>query len=221
MKKMISTGNDIISLNFTDKVRTNDPKFYRRILADSEGCLYNLKFPHLPFEIFVWLFWSVKESAYKYLQRLTPELVFSPKKFDVTSLQLPEGYEITSFELNQMERTGFPDKSIKGTVNYGTHRLHFRSVVKKEFIMSVVNGNENFDNIFWGIKSIEKSDPEHQSKAVRELVMNRFKSSYRTNNIAINKNKHGFPVIAERNKEIPIPVSLSHHYHLVAYSYPS
>ena len=215
---MISTGNDIIFLSATDNARTSEKRFYTRILTDSELHLYNLEFSYLSLEIFVWLLWSVKESAFKYLQRLTPELVFSPKKFVVTHLQFPEGYEITSFKSTQIEDTGFADQSIRGIINNGIDQLHFRSLVKKELIMSVVNADSNFDSISWGIKSIEKSDSDYQSTAVRNFLINKLKNNYCSDDFGIEKSRHGFPLITKSGEEIFIPVSLSHHYHLVAYS---
>ena len=218
MKKTISAGNDIIFLNALDNSKAGEKRFYDKIITDSELHLYHVSFLHLTISNFVWLLWSVKESAYKYLQRLTPELVFSPKKFIVTNLQFPEGHRITSFKLNQIEETGFRNKSIQGIINYETDQLHFRSLLKKQLIMTVVNGDESFDRISWGIKSIEKCEAEYQSTAVRDFLLDKLKSNYCSADFEVKKSRHGFPLITKSGEETFIPISLSHHYHFVAYS---
>ena len=68
---MISTGNDIVALGLINKQRTCEPRFYSKILSASEQALYHQsEFTALPFEHYVWLLWSVKESTYKFLKRL-------------------------------------------------------------------------------------------------------------------------------------------------------
>src|ERR1700740_2467205 len=85
---MISAGNDVVSLAAIDITRTNQHKFYSKILSDSEIPLYNeFSLAQIPFEHFVWLLWSIKESAYKFLQRNNPGLIFTPVKFVVNDLQ--------------------------------------------------------------------------------------------------------------------------------------
>jgi len=68
---MTRGGNDIVSLQAINRTRTRQPRFYSKILADSELTLYKEGgFAAIPFEIFVWLCWSIKESAFKYLHTL-------------------------------------------------------------------------------------------------------------------------------------------------------
>ena len=64
---MISAGNDIAALAKVNKERIPQPRFYSKILSDSERALYHQpQLTILPFENYVWLLWSVKESVYKY-----------------------------------------------------------------------------------------------------------------------------------------------------------
>src|ERR1700691_5688102 len=101
---MISAGNDIISLNAINITRTKQEKFYSKILSPTEKELYNqAEFTTIPFENFVWLLWSIKESAYKYLKRNNPGLVFIPIKFTVKQLLIPHGYISTNFGARQLE----------------------------------------------------------------------------------------------------------------------
>ena len=72
---MISAGNDIVSLTATNVTRTKSPEFYSKIISPAEKALFDtLDQEVLPFHRFVWLLWSVKESAFKYLHRLDPIL---------------------------------------------------------------------------------------------------------------------------------------------------
>ena len=83
---MLGTGNDIVALAAINVERTRQSNFYSKILSLSEQQLYNELQSQLPFENFVWLAWSVKESAYKFLKRFMPDLVFSPTKIMITNL---------------------------------------------------------------------------------------------------------------------------------------
>jgi phosphopantetheinyl transferase (holo-ACP synthase) len=118
---MISTGNDIIALKTINIARTKQKNFYRKIISTSEKDLYDRQFSdNLPFDVFVWLLWSVKESVYKYLQRITPELVFSPTKIIITQLALPADNFVEQFE-----GRGFDEISVyKGIVSFGDHALY-------------------------------------------------------------------------------------------------
>jgi phosphopantetheinyl transferase (holo-ACP synthase) len=218
---MTSTGNDIISLNAINVARTNQPQFYSKILSDTEKDLYNQPgFVAIPFENFVWLLWSIKESAYKYLQRKDPGLIFHPVKFIVKQLQVPFGHTVTNCEAIETEGADFDDQTVlKGVITYGPDTLYSRSLIYTELILSVVNDNQNFENTFWGVKLIDKCGPDHQSTEVRRCLVNRLKRLFPESNPIIVKSPHGFPVILnKKNEEADIPVSLSHHDDMVAYA---
>jgi len=218
---MNSTGNDIVSLNAIDITRTKQYRFYSKILSTTEKELYrNAKFTAIPFENFVWLLWSIKESAFKYLQRIRPDLIFSPTKFVVKQLHLLSDPIITNFEAKQTEGIGFDGKdSINGMIAFGAYILYSKSLIYNELIVSVVNCDENFENTAWGIKLIDKSDPHCQSMEVRTLLVNKLNSLFSADNISIGKNSNGVPTVMKENKTLPISVSLSHHDRLVAYSF--
>jgi phosphopantetheinyl transferase (holo-ACP synthase) len=213
---MISTGNDIVALKAINIARTKQPNFYKKILSVSEKELYDRQFSDkIPFENFVWLLWSVKESAYKYLQRITPELVFSPTGTIISQLELPVNNVAIKFE-----DRGFDDKTIyKGIVTFGDHTLHWRSIIGQEFIFSVVNCGDDFEGTCWGIQLITSSTPADQSKAARAFLIDRLKAIFPDDNFQIEKSPHGYPVLFKDRVEVPIPVSLAHHDHYVAYSF--
>jgi phosphopantetheinyl transferase (holo-ACP synthase) len=103
----MSTGNDIVALALTDKDRTSRYRFHSRILSPRELELFdpvagsaihhpggssNHDSAALTFHQFIWLMWSIKESAYKYGSRANPALVFAPLKIPVTQLTIREDF---------------------------------------------------------------------------------------------------------------------------------
>jgi len=218
---MISTGNDIVSLNAINITRTNNSKFYSKILSTPESKLYNEPLAAtIPFENFVWLLWSIKESAFKYLQRITPDLLFTPVKFEVTQLQTPSEYKLINFGIGELTGTGFNDESaFKAVILFGSDTLYARSFIYNELICTVVHKSENFGETYWGIKYINDGQYDNQSKKVREFLIQNLQRLASFDNIIIDKNQHGIPVIILGTKEMLIPASLSHHEHFIAYSF--
>jgi phosphopantetheinyl transferase (holo-ACP synthase) len=218
---MISTGNDIVSLNAINITRTKQHKFYSKILSDSENPLYNeFGLAGIPFENFVWLLWSIKESAYKFLQRNEPGLIFTPIKFMVEGLYLPSDYVTSSFGTTQSEGTGFDNQNcIKGVVAFGQHTLYSCSLIRREFIFSVVNHGDSFEKTCWGIKLIDNPDHENQSKEVRLFLIEKLQQLYGANDFNISKSSHNCPILLKGTEVSAIPVSLSHHEQFIAYSF--
>jgi phosphopantetheinyl transferase (holo-ACP synthase) len=218
---MTHAGNDIVSLHAINPTRTRQHRFYSKILADSEVTLYNEgAFASIPFDVFVWLCWSIKESAFKYLQRSRPTLIFSPTRLVVTHLSLPLRYSETKFGESSTEGSGFDDRmALKGIVSCGTDTLFSRSLVYHEVIHSVVLDQDNFENTGWGIKLIDQPDPDSQSMVVRKFLVDRLKSLFPGDKISIGKSTQGFPLVLGGKKELGISVSLSHHGRMVAYTF--
>jgi len=218
---MTSTGNDIVALKAINVARTIQPNFYAKIISDKEKDLYDKTFSgKLPLEIYIWLLWSVKESAYKYLQRLTPDLVFSPTRILITLLELPVSNPTVNFEENKIEGRGFDKGSVyKGIAGFGTDLLYFTSIINNDFIFSVVNCEDKFENTCWGVQQIDSAEPAHQSKAVREFLLDGLSSLFPGGKWQIEKSPHGYPLILKDGFEMPILVSLAHHEVWVGYSF--
>lgn len=221
---MKSTGNDIVALKAINKQRTNHTRFYSKILSISEQALYyRQEFGEMPFEKFVWLLWSVKESVYKYLKRAMPALVFSPTKIIIQRIDPPYRRTITIFGDTQWENKSNEscEEFYKGIIIVGSDIFYFRSKIHVELISTVVNNDENFENIWWGIKSIDHAAYDNQSKAVRAFILNKlnFILPGCIDNLSIGKCHLGFPVVLKEAKEMNIPVSLAHHDHFIAYSF--
>ena len=213
---MISTGNDIVALKAINVARTKQQNFYSKIITVSEKALYDEQFSdRLPFEQFVWLAWSVKESVFKYLQRINPDLVFSPSKIRVNELIAP-----TSRSLSDFEGRDFNGEAVyKGVVDFGPHIFYSRTIISEDFIFSTVNHTNNFEKVIWGIKKIDSTDADDQSKAVRIFALAMLNTLFPDSELEIDKNSHSCPIILKNDLEIPVPISLAHHDQWVGYSF--
>ncbi|MDB4926046.1 4'-phosphopantetheinyl transferase superfamily protein [Mucilaginibacter sp.] len=209
---MKSAGNDIVALNVIDKQRTCQPVFYSKFITPFELALYHQ--PQMAFEIFVWLLWSVKESAYKYLKRGDANLVFSPSKIIVQDIEVSREFRSDRWEGDQSVGMFF-----KGNVLYDTHTLYFKSIIYDEFVATVVNGENNFQYVYWGVQLIDKSDSVSQSENVRLFVLNKLNSLFPNYALSIDKGPAGYPILFNDGKEMDIPISFSHHNRYVSYSF--
>lgn len=221
---MKSAGNDIVALKAINRQRTNHFRFYSKILSVSEQSLYYRHgFAEMPFEKFVWLLWSIKESVYKFLKRAVPGLVFSPAKIIIQGIDPPYRRTITRFGGIQWENKNNESckEFYKGVIVFGSDIFYYRSKIHDELIATVVSNDENFENIWWGVKSIDHAAYDNQSKAVRAFILNRLNSILPGGNddLRIGKCPLGYPVVLKRAKEMNIPVSLAHHDHFIAYSF--
>jgi phosphopantetheinyl transferase (holo-ACP synthase) len=208
--RIASTGNDIVALIATDKERASHYRFYSRILTAGEQTLYaQQQADGMPFEHFIWLLWSIKESVYKYSSRLDGEPVFSPLKIPVNRLDLPA--------TTLPAATG--NEFYKGQTQYGRHTLFSRSIIRAGVIVTAVSRDENFDDTRWGFATISSSNSVDQSAAVRTLALNELYRFFPEADLRIEKTGSGYPVVLDGEKLLDIPLSLAHHDRHVAYSF--
>lgn len=216
---MTSAGNDIVSLVSVNITRTRQPAFYKKILANFEIEQYREVYSAtISFVNYVWLLWSVKEAAYKYLKRFDAGLVFSPTKFIVSELRKPVTAFDEKFNVVQLEGIGFDENtSWSSKVGYDFEMLYSRSLVYSDLLHTIVDRTEHFHKVYWGIKTITDANPEQQSDAVRGFLLNKLKMVRADNEWQIGKSKNELPIILNNNTEFP--VSFSHHGLFVAYSF--
>jgi phosphopantetheinyl transferase (holo-ACP synthase) len=214
-----SAGNDIVALNAIDIQRTRDARFYSKFITDSELAIYQQHSLTLPFEIFVWLLWSVKESAYKYLQRHDAGLLFSPIKFIVEQLNIPADFSLTPFTGLYWDSEETPSNYITGSVSYINTTLYFHSYLTHDFITSVVDADEQFDNVYWGIQLIEQTKHLHQSQEVRNFALIKLKALSAINDLRIVKSEMGSPVVMDGGTSLEVNLSFAHHDKWVGYSF--
>jgi hypothetical protein len=216
---MKSAGNDIVALLSVNKQRTGQFRFYSQILSDYEqGLYFHLPYAGISFENYVWLLWSVKESAYKYLKRIHPRLVFSPTKCVIQYIILPSGPFMSAFNNTHWEHNGNRKEFYSGMLIYESYVFYFRSKISANWIATVVNDNEEFENVFWGIESIDDESYYHQSKEARTLLLNRL-SSFFPGDFRVKKSQIGYPIILKGTQNMHISASLAHDDRFVAYSF--
>ena len=216
---MSSTGNDIVALGKIDKDRTGQFRFYSKILSVSEQAIFHqLRSAEMPFEHFVWLLWSVKEAAYKYLKRSIPDLIFSPTKTVIQQVMIPAGEGIKKRKNIDWDHNGMDEALYRGQVVYGTCILYFRAKYNEDWIATVVNDDADFDNVCWGTRFIKDCSYEQQSGSARALLLNKLKT-YLPDDYRVDKSPVGYPVIMNATLNMNIPVSLAHDDHFVAYSF--
>jgi len=217
---MQSAGNDIISLGSINKQRSKDSRFYTKILSASEQALYQQpECMGMLLEHFVWLAWSIKESAYKYLKRGFPDLVFSPTRIIIQHIEFPKDKRSTGFKESQWQGNASDETCYKGTVIFGSTTLYFRSKIYSELIATVVNDDENFEHVSWGIRMIGQTDAAHQSKEVRSFLLYTLNTILPFPDLQIEKSPVGYPVVLQGTKELKMPVSFAHHGRFIAYSF--
>ena len=218
---MTSTGNDIIGIKTINPQRTKQERFYSKILSFSELELYSGKVSQtIPFENFVWLLWSIKESVYKYQRRNIQDLIFSPGKIIIQSIDFPAKCIVTEFGTLQYESTSFSEEEFYCCkIHFETEIFYSRSKIHNELIYTVVNDNDIFDNIWWGIKFIDYADYANQSMAVRSFALGKLSSVFPNDDLQLEKSVAGYPVLLKAKKESDIPISFTHHDHFIAYSF--
>ncbi|GAA4083634.1 4'-phosphopantetheinyl transferase superfamily protein [Mucilaginibacter panaciglaebae] len=196
---MISAGNDIVVLQAVDAQRTQSPAFYSKFISPKELALY--KPDELSLVNFVWMLWSAKESAYKYLKRNNPELIFAPAKMTVQQLRIFTPLKTDTNAHNQY----------KGELQTNDIALPFLSVTTDQFIATTIDQGD----VRWAVKQIETSDYESQSKAVRSFLLDDLKMS----GVTIEKHPAGYPVLLKDGKDLGIAVSFAHHDRYISYCY--
>lgn len=234
-----STGNDLVSLEATRPERTTLPRFYSRILTAAEQDGYCPLEPYrLPFDHYVWLCWSVKEAVYKYQKRQIPELVFSPLRISIRQIvppSDPDGFYQATVEGAptpgpastpgpvRPPADGAPaiadGASAPSPANSSAAALYARSLIRDGVIVTTVCDNEAFAGTYWGFSSIDSPAYADQSAAVRTLLLGELETVLSRDDLRLQKDPAGCPIVLAGDQPLAIPVSLAHHHRHIAYSY--
>lgn len=214
---MDSIGNDIIDLEYIDACKTKDPRFFLKIISNSEQALHQKS--NLSFETFLWLLWSIKESVYKCQKRVLPGLLFSPLKINIRDLHRVNNYEEPDLRNRVCEQTGIHGLCWSAEISSCSGNFYSRSVINSRFIFTLVQTDKTFNGIFWGIKYVDDTCYDYQSRQVRDFVVKRFQKIYSNETLKIEKDPIGFPILFKNSSLTAIPISFSHHYHFVSYSF--
>lgn len=215
---MISIGNDIVDLQTINVERTKQAQFYNKILHTTELALYN-KVTILPFEYFVWLMWSIKEAAYKFLKRNNPALVFSPKKIIARAMHLPANFRLQPLGSPVTESSlSVISQAVKSVISFNDTEVFGTSLLYNQLVHSIVYTSEK-SNVYHGIKQIKANGHEQQSLLVRRFAVEKMENLLHTPNLKIINNSTGCPLLMnDKNEVANALISLSHHGSFIAYA---
>ena len=219
---MTSIGNDIIDLKHSNNNRASDKQFYAKIIHSTEIALYS-QTHFSSFEQFVWLLWSIKEAAYKYLKRNEPGLLFAPHKiiiqeFSFSLAPTPKSTDESLFTFTHRDNHAL--HNCKSNVYFKGITLTGLSLICDRFIHTVVIHPGEEKICHGGIKHIAVTDHEHQSKEVRNFFLKNISHQQPSlNNISVTNHDHGYPLLMENDTDKQVCISFSHHGNYVAYTY--
>lgn len=226
-----STGNDLVFLPATRPERTSLPRFYSRILttAEAEG-FARLASSGIPFDHYVWLCWSIKESVYKFQKRLFPGLVFAPLRIAIGEITPPAGDRdyyagvvagepACEPEPGRAAEPGCVSEPYSACEQPGAPILYSRSMIRQGLIATVVSEDQSFKDTHWGFSIIDSTAYANQSAGVRALALKELKTVLSRDDLRLEKDAAGCPVVLAGDELLAIPVSLAHHERYIAYSF--
>ena len=192
-------GNDIVDLKLAQKESNwKRPRFLDKIFTQKEQ---NLIVESAQPDQLVWLFWSMKESAYKLHVQIYEKRFFAPKKLECKILKIDKG-------------------KVSGLVYCAGFQCFVKSVVTDDFVYSIAKKDQNklvFSNRFL----IEDSKIETQHKTVFRKAKAHFAKQFQTpiEEIRIQKNELGVPFFYSKKQNFKVPVSTTHHGKFGAFAY--
>lgn len=192
-------GNDIVDLKpYQAEPRSDKQKFLDRVLTPNEmDSLGKIAFPR---ESLLWVYWSLKESAYKAIFK-EKKPAFGPKQFDC-SLTSMSGKKVFS-EI----------QTPKGLV-WG------ESKVTDQYIFSkVTRAYTNLAKVSSKVFIYDKADFISPSQTIRkELAIELAKKGLEIDINQFSYNQFGTPMLNSYS-QTDIDFSFSHHGHWLAYTY--
>ena len=184
-------GNDIIDLKLA-AIQSNWQRkgFLNKIFTEEEQ--YVILNSENSFQT-VWLFWSMKESAYKIYVRKHKNRFFAPKKFNCKLISETKG-------IVYIEQQGYTTSSTIDD-NY-------------IFTQATIRNCPNLENGYFKVENEFQSQEVY--KKLKETVSR--KLNIPSAELLVKKDNIGIPKLYQNNKQLEILFSLSHHGNYGAYS---
>ncbi len=187
-------GNDIVDLTLA-KTQSNWRRkgFLNKIFTEKEQVI--ILSSNNPFQL-VWLFWSMKESAYKIYAQKYQDRFFAPKKFRCKLVSETQGLVVINNERYYTNAKITGDYILTEAVETYAHEVehnYFKLANTRYFTQS--------KTVYSKLrKTISKKQAES------------------TDTIQIKKDSLGIPKLYQNNKQLKISFSISHHGNYGAYS---
>ncbi|MEJ6792331.1 MAG: 4'-phosphopantetheinyl transferase superfamily protein [Lacinutrix sp.] len=181
-------GNDIVDLKQAAKDSNwKRSRFLDKVFTQKEQqVIFSAENQHQ----MVWLFWSMKEAAYKVNMQQFGKRFFNPKRIQC--------------EL-------FPKN--KGQVVIDRNKYFTNSTITEDFIHSIATlGCKDEVKSEW-FKS-EKLDYKSQSSKVKKELITFLKTKF----LKVRKNNIGIPRLFKKEKELNLSFSLTHHGYYYSYA---
>ena len=179
-------GNDIIDLKLTAKQSNwKRPRFLNKLFTEKEQ--HYIRESSNPFET-VWLFWSMKESAYKIYMQHGGIRTFAPLKFESTI-----------------------ESSTKGFVSFDTFICKTCSTINSNFIHTVATFEKDSADIH--IYPFENFPVKAQRNEIYRLLKINIaqKKDLDFKYLEIRKTTAGVPKIYFKSLPLDVSFSLSYH----------
>ena len=177
-------GNDIIDLLHPPNIGVEkNLRYHKKFLSESETQLL----PELN-QSFVWLLWSIKETAYKSFIKQGAPVGFYPKKILISSLKYEKGKHLA-------------------TVEYEGLKTQTTSVISKEHIHTKTFSKSTTQN-----SKIIIRPPEEVSAYLRQELTTSIAKELDVlpGYVSISKSKENVPLVTVKHSNVAIDVSFSH-----------
>ncbi|WP_299223386.1 4'-phosphopantetheinyl transferase superfamily protein [uncultured Psychroserpens sp.] len=186
-------GNDIVDLkHITQTSNWLRPRFLEKIFTRKEQeIILNSENQNQK----VWLFWSMKEAAYKSHIRYNNKRFFNPKKFEC--------------KLNSKS---------KGEVLFENTIHHTFSVISKDYIYTIARQDVEH-KIESSIIMVDASSYFKQSMLLRDFFLKSISKTKELdlNTLSIRKSQLGVPELFKLTKKLPYVFSFTHCGHYAAF----
>jgi len=180
-------GNDIVDLSDPESFRdARHSRFDRRVFVPDEIRLLSTDHSDLQRR---WILWSAKEAAYKAARRESAEVSFSPVRFVVDL-----------------------DRSLFGSVRYGTRHWPARIEIDGDCVHAVVSEDASFAGILSGTCRLTSTELRDPSGGGRRFALSSIAKELglATSDLRIEKIDR-IPQLILAGKAAPVALSLSHH----------
>lgn len=208
-------GNDIIDMEDERNLnRFRQKRFLDKLFNPSEQNL--IAASDMP-DHMVWALWSIKESAYKVVNRLTGIRSYAPLLYEV---QLDSAL-IKSKMINAENNSGV--EYLNSSISASGFKLFAQTLVARNFIYSHASPEYSYLNhLKWNIEKTNATKPQQQSHIMRESAKKHIaqNSKIRISEILISNDRSKPPLVRINHKFTDkIDLSLTHDGPYLAYSY--
>lgn len=208
-------GNDIVDMEDGRNLnRSGQKRFLDKLFTPSEQHLISAS--DMP-DHMIWVLWSIKESAYKVINRSTGIRSYAPLSYKV---QLSSAL-IKSKMINRENSSGV--KFLDSSISALGFKLFAKTLVTRSFIYSHASSEFSYlKHVKWNIEKTTATKPEQQSHTIRESAKKHIAQTQRIemSEISISNDEGRPPCVQINHKSIDkIDLSLTHDGPYLAYSY--